>query len=198
MQILYFCDYHQVSLLQQQLPYAWHLYMYAQHSAGYLCIQTYRTYTASFNFHIDLEINILPVKFTYWNVRFLLKVAWLVRRKTHKLNIKLIRVFNHHISSQQSHHQTDKLGVVTEQQNQIRHLLGSVGEIRRLGISCEVHLIGSFRSPFRWRAETAYASLCTEKLVSRSNLVCIFSVTCILNLSCHWYLGFQTVKKQWG
>lgn len=131
----------------------------------HICIQTYRTYTASFNFHIDLEINILPIKFTYWNVRFLLKVAWLVRRKTHKLNIKLIRVFNHHISSKQFHHQIDKLGVVTEQQNQIRHLLGSVGEIRWLGITCEVHLIGNFRSPFRWRAETAYASrgaLCTE------------------------------------
>lgn len=39
--------------------------MYDKHSAGYvyiMYIQTYRTYIASFNFHIDLVINILPVR----------------------------------------------------------------------------------------------------------------------------------------
>lgn len=87
------------------------------------------------------------------------------KKKIHKLRYKIDPVFNHHISSKQSHHQTDKLGVVTEQQNQIRHLLGSLGEIRRLGITSEVHLIGSFPLPFHWRAKTTYASLgalCTE------------------------------------
>lgn len=51
------------------------------------CIETYRTYTASFNFHIDLEVSILPIRGLNFKISCLRPLDQKGEKK-YKLNIK--------------------------------------------------------------------------------------------------------------